>query len=239
MNEQTILQKELGTNSFVTNDNTDRLERNSADISNIYRRTESGLRDNWKTLVDARDPRADKVEKDLKDFYSSISKKYNVPINSRNDFLSFLETLSVSTDMIKDAKDQAEKANENLFAKSVASTEKKDRDNFIEQIEQSFSNPYQNNLKNIQNMTDKIRDKTGEVVRNSLSSPQIDKFERKGLKDKFEKAKLDAKENTKSLIDQSVVTNSDEIIKKDKLQGANSTKLVNDKDELDDPQVEF
>lgn len=243
MNEQTILQKELGTNSFVTNDSTDKLDRNSADIATIYRRTESGLRDNWKKLVDQRDSRAEKVEKDLKDFYSAISKKYNVPINSRNDFLNVMETLASATDIVQNAKVEAEKANAELFSKSVESTERKDRDDFINQIEQSFSSPFKQNVPQLHKVSDRVKESINNSVDINNSGLKPDKLERRGLKDKFNKAKEEVKNNSKALVDNSVEFNSNEIISAEKSDvskdKSSNLSQISDKEDKDEPIVEF
>lgn len=111
----TIMVKEAGTQTFVPSTGSDTTVGSMTEVSKVYRRTEESLREKLKELINNNDSRAEKVEKDLKDFYNSVANKYNHPIADRASFLNLMDTLEQQDDKFSQAKDIINDTNDQFF----------------------------------------------------------------------------------------------------------------------------
>ena len=97
-----MLGKEPGLDNFIpVGDSKKNLT--STELAQTYKKTEEALRSKMKDLID-QGVDSSKVERDLNTFYKSISQKYNLPINSREDFIKIMDNLDQYDDVMEQAK---------------------------------------------------------------------------------------------------------------------------------------
>lgn len=133
--ERAELVKEPGTQSFVPNTAAVEKEKSSEQLALTFRNTEQSLRNSIEeALKTGSSAEATKIEKDLADFYDSISRKYGTAITKRQDFLDLMDSLEGFDNKVAQAQELVDGDLNRLLEENESKKDVKTNDEHIKKM---------------------------------------------------------------------------------------------------------
>lgn len=109
-----FLKKEPGLNSLVQAEGRDKAI-NSNMMANTYLNTYNSLKEHYNEVRDTNPVLAEKIQKDLSDFYKSVGNRFNTTIRSESDFEDLINAVRSSDDVKRELKNSALTKNQSVI----------------------------------------------------------------------------------------------------------------------------
>lgn len=165
------LVREPGLNSLVREDGKKKAI-NSQNMAQTYLNTHSSLLESYERARKENPVLAEKINKDLSDFYKAVSNRFNTNIRSTDDFSELMNSLQMADDRLLTVKNEAEKLNERT--KDVISRTREEISP-VSKLLNSMNDRQDEIRKNLSAMSMKSQgkkdDKVDDVVDNSILNP--------------------------------------------------------------------